>query len=238
MSILNENVPAAVQILTNDQSADFATAVYRQFTSGTAPPRFKSMPTDVQSFFVLDYLPNLLSEPMTLDLRASPAAGPTNSTGPTGTAGPTATIKLTPSPMDRSSKRGTIVAAILIPLFILALALGFAIFFIRYWRKRRARSLAGSLLPLDPEQAMRRWSETTFNTAVSPQESRHQSSFLPLMNLIGSPARSSRALRRALSESDLGQVANPELKSKDLEDVETKSDRAELEARIAPLVRC
>jgi len=238
MSILNENVPAAVQILTNGQSADFATAVYRQFTSGTAPPWFRSMPTDVQSFVVLDYLPNLLSEPMTLDLLASPAARPTSTTGPTGTAGPTATIKLTPSSMDRSSKRGTIIAAILIPLFILALALGFAIFFIRYRRKRRARSLAGSLPPLDPEQAVRRWSETTFSTAVAPQEQRHQSSFLPPMNVTESPARSSHALRRALSESDLGQVASPEVKAKDLEGVETQSDRAELEARTAPLVKC
>ena len=237
MSILNENVPAAVQILTNGQSADFATAVYKQFTSGTASPRFKSVPTDVQSFFVLDYLPDLLSEPMTFDLLASPAAEPTSSTGQTGTAGPTATIKLTPSPMDRSLKRGTIVAAILIPFFILAPALGFAIVFIRYRRKGRARSLAGSLPPLDPEQAMRRWSETTFNTAVSPQEPRRQSSFLPLMNLIGSPARS-HALRRTLSESNLGQVANLELKSKHLEGVETQSDRAELEARTAPLVGC
>ena len=195
------------------------------------------MPTDVQSFVVLNYLPNLLSEPMTLDLLASPAARPTSTTGPTGTAGPTATIKLTPSSMDRSSKRGTIIAAILIPFFILAPALGFAIVFIRYRRKGRARSLAGSLPPLDPEQAMRRWSETTFNTAVSPQEPRRQSSFLPLMNLIGSPARS-HALRRTLSESNLGQVANLELKSKHLEGVETQSDRAELEARTAPLVGC
>lgn len=53
-----------------------------------------------------------------------------------------------------------------------------------------------------------------------------------------SPARDSHALRRVLSESDRGQVTNPELKLKDLEGVETQSDRAELEARTAPLVNC
>jgi hypothetical protein len=58
------------------------------------------------------------------------------------------------------------------------------------------------------------------------------------MILTESPARSSPVLRRALSESDLGQVASSELKVKDLEGVETKSDRAELEARIAPLTKC
>ena len=241
MSVLNEHIPAAVQILTNGGYPAFATAVYRQFTSGTAPPWFQAMPTDVQSYVVLDYLPNWLSEPMTLDwlALASPAARPTSPTGPTDTVVPTVLFKPTPSAMNQtSSKRGTIVAAVLIPLFILALALGFAILFIRYRRKRRARSLASSLPPLDPEQAVRRWSETTFSTAVSPQGQRHQSSFLPPTTLTESPARSSHALRRALSESDLGQMANPELKSKDLECVETQSDRAELEARTAPLVKC
>ncbi|GAB7329877.1 hypothetical protein MBLNU13_g01588t2 [Cladosporium sp. NU13] len=176
MSFLNEHVPAAVQILTNGGSSDFATAVYRQFTSGTAPSWFQAMPTDVQSYVVLDYLPNWLNEPMALDwlALASPAARPT------GTTGPTATIKLTPVALNQaSSRRGTVIAAILIPLFILPLVLGSAIFFIRYRRRRRARSLASSLPPLDPEQAVRRWSETTFGTAVSPREQRHQSSFLP-----------------------------------------------------------
>lgn len=56
--------------------------------------------------------------------------------------------------------------------------------------------------------------------------------------LIESPVRSSHALRRALSERDLGQVASPEAKAKDLEGAETQSDRAELKARTAPLVKC
>ena len=198
------------------------------------------MPTEVQSYVVLGYLPNWLSEPMALDwlALASPAARPTGDTGATATTGPIATTKLTSSSMDHSSKRDTIVAAILTPLFILALALGFTIFFIRYRRDRRARSLASSLPPLDPEQAVRRWSETTFSTAVPPQGQRYQSSFLPPMTLTESPARSPHALRRALSESDLGQVASTEVKPKDLECVETQSDQAELEARTAPLVKC
>jgi len=241
MSILTERVPATVQNLTSGGDADFATAMYRQFTSGTAPPWFQAMPTDAQSFVVLDYLPNWLSEPMALEVLAvaSPASRPTSTTGPTDTIVPTVILKPTPSTMNQtSSKRGTIVAVILIPLFILALALGFAIFFVRYRRRRRAKSLASSLPPLDPEQAVRRWSETTFSTAVSPQEPRHQSSFLPPITLMESPGRDSHALRRALSESDVGQVANLELKAKDLEGVETQSDRAELEARTAPLVKC
>lgn len=58
------------------------------------------------------------------------------------------------------------------------------------------------------------------------------------MTLMESPARTSTALRRALSESDLGQVASRGTKAKDLEAVETQSDRAELEALTAPLVKC
>jgi hypothetical protein len=241
MSFLTENLPAAVQILSKGGSADFATAVYKQFTSGTAPSWFQVMPTDVQSYVVLDYLPNWLSEPMTLDwlALASPAARPTSTPGPTSIAAPTVTIKPTPSAIDRTSfKKDVVVVAILIPLVALAIALGFAIWFFRYRRKRRARSLASSLPPLDPEQAVRRWSETTFSTAVSPQSPQIQHNFLPLMTMTESPARSSPALRRALSESDLGQVASPGSKGADLEGVETQSDRAELEARTAPLTKC
>jgi hypothetical protein len=248
MSVLTGHVPASVQILTDAGSADFATAVYRQFTSGTAPSWFRAMPTHVQSFVVLDYLPNWLNEPMAIDMLAlaspTPAARPTGTT-PTGTAGPTSTTgritisTSTPPARDKtSSKKDVVVVAILVPLVILAVAIGFAIWFVRYRRRRRARSLASDLPPLDPEQAVRRWSETTFSTAVSPQEQRHQSSFLPPMTLMESPARSSTALRRTLSEGDLGQANSPGTKAKDLEAVETQSDRAELEARTAPLVKC
>jgi hypothetical protein len=78
-------VPAALLIFTSGGDRVFATAVYEQFTSGTAPPWFAAMPTDVQSFVVLDYLPNLLAGPMTLDMLAlaSPAARPTATTEPT-----------------------------------------------------------------------------------------------------------------------------------------------------------
>jgi len=241
MSVLTENLPAAVQILKSGSDRDFATAVYNQFTSGTAPPWFRAMPTDVQSFVVLDYLPYWLSVPMTIDMLAlaSPAARPTGTTSPTDTTGPTATFKPMPTTTNRtSSKKDIVVVAILVPLVILAVAIGFAIWFVRYRRKRRARSLASDLPPLDPEQAVRRWSETTFSTAESPQDQRHQSSFLPPMALMESPARSLTALRRTLSEGDLGQVTSPGTKAKDLEAVETQSDRAELEARTAPLVKC
>lgn len=133
------------------------------------------MPTDVQSFVVLDYLPNWLSTPMELNFLdlASPAVRPTPATGPTGTTVPTATFKPTPIVINQTSlKKGIVVVAILVPLVILA-AIGFAIWFVRYRRRRRARSLASSLPPLDPEQAVRRWSETTFSIAVSPQEQQH-----------------------------------------------------------------
>jgi hypothetical protein len=247
MSVLTEHLPAAVQILTDGGSPDFASAVYQQFTSGTAPPWFQAMPTDAQSYVVLDFLPNWLREPMTLDwlALASPAARPTTTPGPTSVTGPTGTTRPTLIPMptvsatnQTSSRRDVVVVAILIPLVALAIALGFAIWFFRYRRKRRARSLASSLPPLDPEQAVRRWSETTFSTAVSPQSPQNQHGFLPPMTMAESPARSSPALRRALSESDLGQIASPGSKGADLEGVETQSDRAELEARTAPLSKC
>jgi hypothetical protein len=114
MSVLTGHVPASVQILTDAGSADFATAVYRQFTSGTAPSWFRAMPTHVQSFVVLDYLPNWLNEPMAIDMLAlaspTPAARPTGTT-PTGTAGPTSTTgritisTSTPPARDKTSSK-------------------------------------------------------------------------------------------------------------------------------------
>jgi hypothetical protein len=58
------------------------------------------------------------------------------------------------------------------------------------------------------------------------------------MTMTDSPARNSPTLRRALSQSDLGQFTSPGSKGADLEGVETQSDRAELEAWTAPLTKC
>ena len=245
MSILTEHLPAAVVILTNSRDEDFATAVYSQFTSGTAPPWFKAMPTDAQSFVLLDYLPNGLSTPMTLDMLAlatvaSPAARPTGTTSPTSTS--THMPSATKQALGKTSeKNGTLVAAILIPLMLLALALGFSICYVRHRRHKRARSLANDLPPVDAERAARRWSESTFGTAVQPPDSRIQSSMLPLlpsMAMTNPPGRMSHPMRRALSESDLSQIAGPRSKATDLECVSTQSNRAELEAQTAPLVKC
>ena len=193
------------------------------------------MPTDAQSFVVLYYLPNWLSEPMTIDMLAlaSPAARPTS------TVEPTTTHKSMSSAMDQNeAEKFPLVTAILVPLLLLALTIGSAIWYVRYRRRKRARSLANNLPPVDPEQAVRRWPETTFSTAIQPQYQRVQSSMLPLMTETGSTARNSHPLRRALSESDLGQFANPGPKAADLQCVATQTDRAELEAQTAPLVRC
>lgn len=234
MSIMNEHLPAAILMLKN-QGAVFATAVYSQFTSGTAPSWFEAMPTDAQSFVLLDYLPNWMSEPMTLDLlaMASPASRPT------GTAEPTTTSSFEPVPERASTKKAPILfAAIFVPMISLAFALGFAVWFIRRRRKRRAISLASNLPPLDPEQAVRRWSETTFSTALQPQDQRSPSIVSPSMTLMHSPAAASLPLRRALSESDLGHSMSSATKATELECVATQDDPAELETRTAPLVRC
>jgi hypothetical protein len=182
---------------------------------------------------------------MTLDMLAlatvaSPAARPTGTTSPTSTSThmPSATKQ---APGKASGKNGTLVAAILIPLMLLALALGFSICYVRYRRHKRARSLANNLPPVDAERAARRWSDSTFGTAVQPQDQRFQSSTLPLlppMAMTDLPGRISHPLRRALSESDLSQIAGPGSKVTDLECVPTRSDRAELEAQTAPLVKC
>jgi hypothetical protein len=149
MSILTEHLPAAVLILTNGRGVDFTTAVYRQFTSETARPWFKAMPTEAQGFVLLDYLPNWLSEPMTLDAQqlatvARPAARPTSTTWPTSTSNPMP-LATSQGPGKTSGKNGPLVAVILIPLMLLALALGFSIYYIRHRKRRRARSLANNL---------------------------------------------------------------------------------------------
>lgn len=236
-------MPAAVMILSDGNGAGFATAVYNQFASGTAPPWFKSMPTDVQSFVVLDYLPNNLDEPMTLDILAlaSPAARPTATTEPTAASKPTlSTPSATPdeSGPDPSHSPRTKVAVItgtVVSVISLACILSFAILFIRHRKARRAKSSANTLPPLDPERAMRRWSETTFSTAVQPQ---NQSMDSPQTAELHSPGSISHPLRRALSESDLENVSSVGTKGTNPKSAASYEDRVELEAVTSPLVRC
>jgi hypothetical protein len=229
-----------VLILTSGDSRDFATAVYRQFTSGTAPPWFQAMPTEVQSFVVLDYLPNLLTEPMTLDMLAlaSPAARPTATTEPTATSTSMPSATYTESTHDHASRNNVaMVTGTVVPVVCLALIFGFAIWLVRRRKARRAKKSANTLFPADPERAMRRWSETTFETALQPQYQQNQGSISPQMAMY-SPSRSSQPLRRALSESDLVDSSKAEANAVNRKSATSQDDRVELEAVTSPLVRC
>jgi hypothetical protein len=240
MDILEEHVPAAVLILTGGVERDFASAVYKQFTSGTAPPWFEAMPTDVQSFVVLDYLPNILNEPMTLDMLAlaSPAARPAATAESTATSTSMPPTTYTESTHDHASRIDVaMVVGTVIPVTCLALILGFALWLIRRRKTRRAKRTANTLFPADPERAMRRWSETTFDTALQPQYQQNQSSISPPMAM-QSPTRLSQPLRRALSESDLVDPSRAEAKAINRKSAASQDDRAELEAITSPLVRC
>jgi hypothetical protein len=233
-------VPAAVLILTGGGERVFATAVYEQFTPGTAPPWFEAMPTDVQSFVVLDYLPNLLAEPMTLDMLAlaSPAARPTATTEPTAVSTSMQPAASTESVHDHASRiDAAIVAGTIVPVVCVALVLGFAIWLIRRRKTRRAKRSANTLFPDDPERAMRRWSETTFDTALQPQYQQDQDSMSPPMAM-QSPTKLSQPLQRALSESDLVDSSRAEAKAINRKSAASQDDRAELEAVTSPSVRC
>lgn len=242
MSVLGEHVPAAV-LLLSDSYAAFATAVYEQFTSGTAPPWFGAMPTDVQSFVVLDYLPNNLDEPMTLDILAlaSPAARPTATAEPTTASSPTLS-----TPSATSDKSGlddspsprinvAVMTGIIVAVISLVLILSFAIWFLQRRKARRARSSINTLPPLDPERALRRWSDTTFNTALHPQ---NQSMDSPQTAELHFPGSISHPLRRALSESHLENVSSVGTKETNPKSAASHEDRVELEAVKSPLVRC
>jgi hypothetical protein len=240
MSVLESHVPAVVLILTGGGERVFATAVYEQFTSGTAPPWFEAMPTDVQSFVILDYLPVWLNEPMTLDMfaLASPAARPAATAESTATSTSVPSTIYAESGDDHASGINVaMVAGTVVPLTCLALILGFAIWFIRRRKIRRAKRSANTLFPADPERAMRRWSETTFDTALQPQFQQNQGSMSPPMAM-QSPTRLSRPLRRALSESDLVDSSRAEAKAINRRSAASQDDRAELEAITSPLVRC
>lgn len=236
MSVLEEAVPAAVLIMTDYLDEAFATAVYSQFTSGTAPPWFKAMPTDVQSFVALDFLPKKLKdEPMTLDMLAlaSPAARPTSTPASTSTSTPSATND------DHSPRVNVaVITGVVVPVISLALIFSFAIWFFQRRKSRRAKNSANTLLPLDPERAMQRWSETTFSTALPPQDRQSQSMNSPQTAELHSPGSISHPLRRALSESDLENVSSVGTKGTDPKSAASHEDRAELEAVTSPLVRC
>jgi hypothetical protein len=127
-------------ILTGGIERDFASAVYKQSTSGTAPPWFEAMPTDVQSFVVLDYLPNILNEPMTLDMLAlaSPAARPAATAESTATSTSMPPTTYTESTHDHASRIDVaMVVGTVIPVTCLALILGFALWLIRRRKIRR-----------------------------------------------------------------------------------------------------
>jgi hypothetical protein len=233
-------VPAVVLILTGGGERVFATAMYEQFTSGTAPPWFEAMPTDVQSFVILDHLPGWLTEPMTLDMLALASLA----ARPAATAESTATSTSMPSTTYTESRDNhasginvAMVAGTIVPVTCLALILGFAIWLTRRRKTRRAKRSANTLSPADPERAIRRWSETTFDNALQPQYHQNQGSMSPSMAM-HSPTRLSQSLRRALSECDLVDSSRAEAKAVNRKSAASQDDRAELEAVTSPLVRC
>lgn len=232
--VLSSALPAAIALLAS-KKYDVATAVYSQFTSGIPPPWFTSMPSNVQSYVVLNWLPSYLAEPMTIDILAmanpSPVATPTP--GPAATSQPTATREPKyRNQLTSSQKReGTIVAATIVPTVALV-AIAILIWYVL--RRRRARKAAGVAKgqhPPDPEQAMQRWSQTTFSTAV--QSSHHHmepSQTSPTRFPISPDSDGSCTIRRTLSESDIRSSSGLRKEIAEIELPASQVDRVELEA--------
>lgn len=136
MDILLSAVPAQIAILNvpgtlYDRRARIASAVYDQFTSGSAPPWFTAMPKDAQSYVVQDFLPNNLEDPMTLDILA--LASPISTATPA--PGPTATPSAEPA-HGMNSKEKAVVAGTVVPVISIGAAMAFVIWFVRRRRMK------------------------------------------------------------------------------------------------------
>lgn len=180
-SLVSNAVPAAVGMLDGDYGyhGTYATAIYAQFTSGTAPPWFTALPAEVQSYLVLEFLPHWLGEPMTIDMLAlaSPAARPasvpatttvaSSALTPTQTSIPTQTQTVVSNKGETPGKNRAIIAGTVIPIASLILLTSLALWLLKRRKAKTQRnSSAMAIHPFDPERATQRWSETTFSTAA------------------------------------------------------------------------
>lgn len=194
-------IPAPIAII--HEMRQFATAVYEEFTSGSAPPWFTKMPREVRSFVVQDFLPVYVQVQMTLDIAALAKPGSTATPMPGPTAAPS------PSGLTRvadkmSSREKAVVAGTVVPVIVIGIAIVFAIWFIRR-RKAMQRSRPTSTAhAFDVERATKRRSETTFTTSAQPL-SYHApvTPSSPLATMMSPASDPSGSIRRTLSESDL-----------------------------------
>lgn len=237
LDILTSALPAPVRLLGSTDSLALATAVYSQFSSGTPPSWFTAMPSKAQSYVILEWLPNNMQQPMTIDMLAlaSPVATPTP--GPTATSQPTATKEPKyRNQLTSSQKReGTIVAATIVPAVALV-AIAILIWYVL--RRRRAKKTMGagkSQRPPDPEQAMQRWSQTTFSTAVQSSHHHMEPSQASPMGLSVSPNSDGPCtIRRTLSEGDIRSCSGLRKELAEIELPASQVDRVELEASPSP----
>ncbi|KAM0720626.1 hypothetical protein Q7P37_004763 [Cladosporium fusiforme] len=201
MNALTSALPVPIAIFST-QTSLLATAVFNEFSSGSAPAWFTDMPRDVQSYIVQDFLPNYLQEPMTLDILALAKPGSTATPVPAPTLAPVA--EYTQIAHGMSSKDKVVVAGTVIPVVSIGAAIAFG-FWLARRRKRKQRSRpASSAHPFDSEWATQRWSETTFTTNLPPPSDQDQGSPYSPPPFIVSPASDTAGpVRRRLSESDL-----------------------------------
>lgn len=155
LNVLSNAVPAAVALLDDDYGHKYATAIYDQFTSGEPPHWFTSLSKDAQSFVILDFLPDHLDEPMTLDLLAfaSPASTPTFVPATTTRSlDPELTASMAVMEEENITSRNKAIIGTVIPVVSLILLAAFGIWLTKRRRsKARSRRTSG-VWPFDTEQ--------------------------------------------------------------------------------------
>lgn len=220
MSVLSDALPTSINNLRNDAAytnGPFANAIYDDFTSGTPPPWFTAMPNAVQSFLILDYIPNWMSErPMALRVlgeTAQPGASPTSSI-PTSTLTPIQTSLSTamdpelfsdtaPEPSDRHLV--PIVVGTIVSVVVLAALLALILLLMRRKRRQRDEAHYPKAEVQDTKRPARRFSDTTFisnnNGSSRYYSSQHIGQQRPLPEISISPEPSRLEHGHSRSES-------------------------------------
>jgi len=166
MSILSGVFPGYINsIIANSDTRAAATAIYSEFTGGIPPPWFSTLPRDVKSFLVLDFISkyrrdrdmtfSVLGEiATTLRGSASPGSAPTTVPAPTSTSDSATPLDVNnvydQAPAQDSRRTAVIVGSVVSCTCVLAVLLVLVLIWLR--RKRRAQNYnATPLYPNEPE---------------------------------------------------------------------------------------
>jgi len=244
MSVLSEAFPGYINSFIEASSPDAAaTAIYSEFTSGSVPQWFSTLPYDAKSFLVLDFIPNYRRDrSMTLrvlgETTTTTTSHTTASPGSTPIPGPTSTTSSsdadwngnTQTSASNSNRTAVIVGSVVGGACLLAVAL--AVVLVWLHRKRRTQNYnATPLYHTEPEDGTQNKYFGTPEDLPAQMEPRHQEmvpSNLPEVDMSPVFGGDLRVLkRRSRSATDLrGWTSWPGLGHGEVPDLPPRSTSA------------